>query len=158
VPHWYFSIWITPLWTTTAGKMPHEFYHPLKTWYPTYISPFYCWNLRYASADDWRALRRLDTFNFLFHNTVLEPPTAPVPPSTIAPPHKVSELRVLDRLDTEYVIPTNGPIQRVMKRFDIYNFFKVDLTSKFLESPRPPSEIIIPSRKRKISDLDEIEY
>jgi hypothetical protein len=59
----------------------------------------------------------------------------------------------------EYIIPTNGPIQIwVMKRFDIYNFFKVNLTSKFLESPVPPSEIIIPSRKRKISNLDETDY
>jgi hypothetical protein len=43
----------------------------------------------------------------------------------------------------EYIIPTNGPIQIwVMKRFDIYNFFKVNLTSKFLESLKPPLEII----------------
>ena len=60
-----------------------------------------------------------------------------------------------------------------MKRFDIYNFFKDNLTSKFLESPiipeeldiskivKPvdlPSEITIPNRKRKTSDLGETEY
>jgi hypothetical protein len=104
-------------------------------------------------------LRRLDTFNFLLHNAVLEPPTPPVPPNKIGPQWKVSELRVLDRLDMEYVIPTNSPIQIwVMKRFDIYNFIKVSLTSKFLESSKPPLEIIIPNRKRKILDLDKVEY
>jgi hypothetical protein len=61
--------------------MPHEFYHPTKTWYPTYVSPFYGQNGWYANAEDWIALCRLDMFNFLFHNTVLEPPTASVPPS-----------------------------------------------------------------------------
>jgi hypothetical protein len=60
-----------------------------------------------------------------------------------------------------------------MKRFNIYNFFKDNLTSKFLESPsipeetdiskivKPvdlPSKITIPNRKRKISDLGETEY
>jgi hypothetical protein len=33
----------------------------MKTWYPTYVSPFYCRNGRYASAEDWRALHRLNT-------------------------------------------------------------------------------------------------
>jgi hypothetical protein len=111
--------------------MPCEFYHPMKTWYPTYVTPFYCRDGRYASAEDWRALCRLVTFNFLFHNTVLEPPTAPVPPSKIGPPRKVSELRVLDGLDTEYLMPTTVPIQIwVMKRLDIYNLFKANLVEQ----------------------------
>jgi hypothetical protein len=61
-----------------------------------------------------------------------------------------------------------------MKRFNIYNFFKDNLTSKFLESPNIPEEIdiskivkpvnlpseiiTIPNRKRKISDLGKTEY
>jgi hypothetical protein len=139
--------------------MPHIFYYPPKIWHPTYISPFYYRNGRYASAEDRRALRRLYTFNFLFHTAVLEPPTAPVPPSKIGPPHKVSEFRVLDRIPSEYIPPTNGPFQIwLCKRFRAFNFFKYNITSKFLESPKPPSEIYIPSRKRKISDLHEIEF
>jgi hypothetical protein len=60
-----------------------------------------------------------------------------------------------------------------MKRFDIYNVFKDNLTFKFLESSnipeetdiskivKPvdlPSEITIPNKKRKIPDLGETEY
>jgi hypothetical protein len=60
-----------------------------------------------------------------------------------------------------------------MKRFNIHNFFKDNLTSRFLESPtvpeeidisqidRPanlPLEIIIPNPKRKFSDLDQIDF
>jgi hypothetical protein len=60
----------------------------------------------------------------------------------------------------------------IQKQLDIYNIFKDNLTSKFLELQivpeevdtsiidRPtnlPTEIIIADRKRKFSDLDQIE-
>jgi hypothetical protein len=56
---------------------------------------------------NWIAIRRLNQFNYLIHNAVLEPPTAPVPLSRIGPPRTVSELRVLEQPPFLY-IPTNG--------------------------------------------------
>jgi hypothetical protein len=139
--------------------MPREFYHPPKTWYPNYVHPFYFPNGQHPRMDDWTSLRRLLKFNFLLHNAVLEPPSAPIPPSRIGPPRKLSELRVLERQRSEYVPSPNGVWEFwFFRRLKVFNFFKYDLTSKFLESPGPPSETIAPNRKRKISDLDEIEY
>jgi hypothetical protein len=143
--------------------MLRKFYYPPKAWHPTYVQPFYILDGHYAHDNDPRriALRRLEQFNFLLHNAVLEPPTALVPLSRIGPPQKVSELRVLDRPLLEY-IPLNGiwtsPDIIFAKRFRVFNFFKYNISSLFLESPGPPLEIIITNKKRKISDLDEIEY
>jgi hypothetical protein len=129
--------------------MPHKFYYPPKVWHPTYMEPYYFYTLgRIPTRDNWLVLSRADRYNFLLPDRL----------SKIGPPPKISELRILEEQPLKY-----RPIHRVwdlwvMKRIDIYNFFKDDLTSKFLESPKPPLEIIIPSRKRKISDLDKIEY
>jgi hypothetical protein len=148
---------------TAVILMPCEFYYPPKTWHPTYVKPFYFRNRHCVPMNDpiWISLRRLDRFNFLLHNAVLEPPTAPVPLSRIGPPRKVSELRVLYRPPSEYI-----PLKSVWtttdvvlaRRFRVFHFFKYNISSPFLESPKDPPENYTPSRERKISDLDEIEY
>jgi hypothetical protein len=154
--------------------MSREFYYPPRVGRVTYITPFYVPpSGRITTPDDWRALRRINRFNFLLHNAVYEPPTPAVPLSNIGPPHRLSELHILGERPSRYY-PTGQTWEiDVMKRFNIYNFFKDNLTSSFLESPtvpeeidisqidRPvdlPLEITIPKGKRKFSDLDQIDF
>jgi hypothetical protein len=154
--------------------MPRKFYHPPRVGHVTYITPFYVPpSGRNPTPDDWRALFRINRFNFLLHNAAYEPPTPAVPLSNIRPPRRLSELCILGERPSRYY-PT-GRVWKihVMKRFIIYDFFNDSLKSRFLESPtvpeeidisqihRPadlPLEIIIPNRKRKFSDLDQIEF
>jgi hypothetical protein len=153
--------------------MPRQFYYQPKVWHLTYINPIYIPpSGQIPTPEDWRALFRLNRFNFLLHNAVYEPPTPPVTLSSIGPLHRISELRILGERPSKYNPTGLGWNIPIKKRFDIYNFFKDNLTSKFLESPIVPEEvdtskinrqtdlpleIIITDRKRKFSDLDQIE-
>jgi hypothetical protein len=136
--------------------MPRKFYYPPKAWHPTYVHPFFYQKGQYIRTNDpnWISLHRLNKFNFLLCN-VLEPPTAPVPLSRIGPPHKVSELRILERPPTQYIPPANGVWEFwLCRRFRVFNFFKYNISSVFLESPPVPSP---PNRKWKFSELEESE-
>ena len=131
--------------------MPREFYYPPRVGRVTYITPFYVPpSGRIPTLDHWRALCRIDRFNFLPHNAVYEPPTPAVPLSNIAPPRRLSELRILGERPSRYY-PTGRVWEiDVMKRFNIYNFFKDNLTSRFLESPTVPEEIDISQIDRPV--------
>jgi hypothetical protein len=66
------------------------------------------------------------------------------------------ELCILGERPSRYY-PTGGVWEiDVMKRFDIYNFFKDNLTSSFLESPTVPEEIDISQIDRPADLLLEI--
>jgi hypothetical protein len=106
------------------------------------MQPFYFRDGHYIRTNDPSQIsHRLDKFNFLLHNAVLEPPIAPVPLSRIGPLNGI-------RTTTDMVFA---------KRFRVFNFFKYNISSPFLESPKDPPENFTPSRKRKFSELEESE-
>ena len=103
--------------------MPREFYYPPRVGRVTYITPFYVPpSGRNPTPDNWRALRRINRFNFLLNNAVYEPPTPGVPLSNIGPPRRLSELHILGERPSRYY-PTGRVWEiDVMKRFNIYIF------------------------------------